>query len=203
VSAAGSSSESAPAGASNGSARPGGVSTALAHLAGAPSAQAQQPVPPPALPDGAPFREQDFALTTDMAEGPMVALCSSARVGRALTVELGATMPLPDGKRVFANVSVSDAHSGEQHEICIRAGVRDRMVRVEIEDTGNGIPEGVRHRIFDPFFTTKPLGEGTGLGLWICDSILRSIGGTIAVHAGATRGTCFVMDLPIASDAQA
>jgi two-component system NtrC family sensor kinase len=73
------------------------------------------------------------------------------------------------------------------------------MVRVEIEDTGNGIPEDVRDRIFDPFFTTKPFGEGTGLGLWICHGIIRSIGGTIEVHPGAaSRGTCFVMDLPIA-----
>jgi hypothetical protein len=109
VSAAGSSRESALAGASNEPARPGGVSSDPAHLAGAPSARAQQPAPPPALPDGPPFREQDFALTTDMAEGPMVALRSSARVGRALTVELGTTMPVPDGKQVFVNVSVSDA----------------------------------------------------------------------------------------------
>jgi signal transduction histidine kinase len=106
--------------------------------------------------------------------------------------------------QVFLNLLINAAqaipkHSGGDHEICVRAAVRDGMVRIEIEDTGNGIPESVRDKIFDPFVTTKPLGEGTGLGLWICDSILRSIGGTIGVRPGATRGTCFVMDLPIAS----
>jgi C4-dicarboxylate-specific signal transduction histidine kinase len=106
--------------------------------------------------------------------------------------------------QVFLNLLVNAAqaipkHSGNDHEIRIRAAARDRMVRVEIEDTGSGIPESVRDRIFDPFFTTKPFGEGTGLGLWICHGIIRSIGGTIEVHPGAaSRGTCFVMDLPIA-----
>jgi signal transduction histidine kinase len=106
--------------------------------------------------------------------------------------------------QVFLNLLVNAAQaipkqSGGDHEIRIRATARDRMVRVEIEDTGSGIPESVRDRIFDPFFTTKPFGEGTGLGLWICHGIIRSIGGTIEVHPGAaSRGTCFVMDLPIA-----
>jgi two-component system NtrC family sensor kinase len=106
--------------------------------------------------------------------------------------------------QVFLNLLVNAAqaipkHSGDDHEIRIRAETRDRMVRVEIEDTGNGIPDHVRDRIFDPFFTTKPFGEGTGLGLWICHGIIRSMGGTIEVHPGAaSRGTRFVMDLPIA-----
>ena len=107
--------------------------------------------------------------------------------------------------QVFLNLLVNAAqaipkHSRDDHEIRIRAQVRDRMVRVEIEDTGNGIPEDVRGRIFDPFFTTKPFGEGSGLGLWICHGIIRSIGGTIEARPGAaSRGTCFVMDLPIAA----
>jgi signal transduction histidine kinase len=106
--------------------------------------------------------------------------------------------------QVFLNLLVNAAQaipkqSGENHEIRIRAQAGDRMVRVEIEDTGNGIPEHLRDRIFDPFFTTKPFGEGSGLGLWICHGIIRSIGGTIEVHPGAaSRGTCFVMELPIA-----
>jgi two-component system, NtrC family, sensor kinase len=106
--------------------------------------------------------------------------------------------------QVFLNLLVNAAqaipkHSGGEHEIRIRAAQRDQVVRVEIEDTGVGIPEQVRDRIFDPFFTTKPFGEGTGLGLWICHGIIRSIGGTIEVRPGAaSRGTCFVMDLPIA-----
>jgi len=107
--------------------------------------------------------------------------------------------------QVLLNLLVNAAqaipkHTGEDHEIRIRAQRRDHMVRIEIEDTGNGIPEQVRDRIFEPYFTTKPFGEGTGLGLWVCHGIIRAVGGTIEARPGAgSRGTCFVLELPIAA----
>ena len=49
---------------------------------------------------------------------------------------------------------------------------RENMVRLTVEDNGPGIPKAVRTRLFEPFFTTKDVGEGTGLGLWLCWSIV-------------------------------
>jgi signal transduction histidine kinase len=73
----------------------------------------------------------------------------------------------------------------------------DKMVRVEICDTGPGIPQDVREHIFEPFFTTKPFGEGTGLGLDLAFNIVvKKHRGDLRVESGpgATR---FIVLLPL------
>jgi two-component system, NtrC family, sensor kinase len=70
-------------------------------------------------------------------------------------------------------------------------------VVIQIEDTGDGIaPETLAH-IFEPMFTTKRMGTGTGLGLAVCDQIVRQHGGTIRVESEVGRGTCFIIVLPV------
>jgi signal transduction histidine kinase len=71
------------------------------------------------------------------------------------------------------------------------------LIRVEVEDTGPGIPEEALGKIFDPFYSTKPPGEGTGLGLAICLRILEADGGRIHVQSKEGEGTSFTILLPI------
>jgi two-component system NtrC family sensor kinase len=59
------------------------------------------------------------------------------------------------------------------------------------------MPPEVERRLFEPFFTTKPAGQGTGLGLPICRSIVESHGGRIEVDTAPGRGTCFTVVLPL------
>ena len=82
-------------------------------------------------------------------------------------------------------------------EITITTRAVGDSVEVEIADDGPGIPSGVVARIFDPFFTTKPQGEGTGLGLSTCHTIVvNQHGGSIEVTSspGDTR---FTVRLPV------
>ncbi len=67
---------------------------------------------------------------------------------------------------------------------------RDKVV-VEVTDTGVGISAENRDRIFDPFFTTREVGEGTGLGLTVSDSILAVHGGSMEVQSTVGEGSTF------------
>jgi len=71
-----------------------------------------------------------------------------------------------------------------------------RMLEIEISDTGKGIPPELLNHIFDPFFTTKDEG-GTGLGLWVSYGIINNHGGDIHVKSTMNKGTTFTVTLPI------
>jgi PAS domain S-box-containing protein len=68
--------------------------------------------------------------------------------------------------------------------------------RLTVEDDGEGVHPELVERIFEPFFTTKTGGEGSGLGLAVCRSIVTGFGGTIDVHASELGGARFEVDLP-------
>lgn len=69
-------------------------------------------------------------------------------------------------------------------------------LRLDVMDSGEGIPEENLSHIFDPFFTTKPPGKGTGLGLAISARIIEAFGGRITVKSVPGTGSCFTLWLP-------
>ncbi len=104
-------------------------------------------------------------------------------------------------QQVFLNLinNAIDAHEGKSYgsiHISTRQDDHTGGVQVVFADTGSGISHENQEKIFDPFFTTKPVGRGTGLGLSICYSIIKRLGGDIAVHSEVGRGTIFTLFLP-------
>ncbi len=82
-----------------------------------------------------------------------------------------------------------------RHRLTLRTRTLADVVRIEVEDTGNGVPDSAMHQIFNPFFTTKPTGKGTGLGLSISLGIVSEHGGRIwAENVGG--GARFTVELP-------
>jgi histidine kinase len=93
--------------------------------------------------------------------------------------------------------------SGQQtpeKKIFLRTYHKKDKVVVEIEDTGDGIPQEILEKVFEPFFTTKQVGKGTGLGLSISYGIVKDCDGEIGVISPKGKGACFTLKFPVPDD---
>jgi signal transduction histidine kinase len=97
---------------------------------------------------------------------------------------------------LFIN-SIQAMLKGGMLKVIIRLHDTLKEVRMDVEDTGEGIPADQLTNIFDPFFTTKKEGEGTGLGLSVSYSIIKKHRGRIEVKSTPGQGTSFSIFLPI------
>lgn len=77
--------------------------------------------------------------------------------------------------------------------------IEEEEIKIEVADTGEGIPPENLGKIFDPFFTTKGVGNGTGLGLAVTYGIVQEHGGTIEAFSEQGKGTTFILSFPVAS----
>ncbi|MEH0021853.1 MAG: ATP-binding protein [Desulfobacter sp.] len=86
---------------------------------------------------------------------------------------------------------------GNEGSIHITTGTdKNGVVRLEIRDSGCGIPLEDQDKLFEPFFTTKPVGTGVGIGLSTCYAIVKSHNGDIFVQSRPGKGAVFTVTLP-------
>ena len=108
-------------------------------------------------------------------------------------------------QQVFLNLITNARHAmtekGGRGTLTLRTAVLPGeggpMIRVEVSDSGIGIPERDLQKIFNPFFTTKPVGQGTGLGLSICFGIVKEHDGQIWAESLVGLGTRVFVSLPV------
>ncbi|MEX2104548.1 MAG: ATP-binding protein [Bacilli bacterium] len=99
-------------------------------------------------------------------------------------------------KQVFLNICKNGIEAMSEGGILTinhRVDKKEKIVMIDIRDTGPGIPSFVIDKIFDPFYTTKE--NGTGLGLPVCQRIIHDMGGTIRVSTKGF-GTTFSVMIP-------
>jgi signal transduction histidine kinase len=80
--------------------------------------------------------------------------------------------------------------------LALHGAATERGVRLEVADSGPGIPADLLPHLFEPWVTTKPVGHGTGLGLSIVREVLAALGGEIHAANRDGAGAVFTIDLP-------
>lgn len=158
------------------------------------------------------FTRKESPVFTRLAVGTV--LESSARLmanemklaGVTLETDLEEGLPEIRGnpmslQQVFVNLFLNAVQAmPEGGRLTVRARREAEGVRVDVADTGRGIPPEQLDRIFEPFFTTKDPGEGTGLGLSVTYGIIEKHGGRITVESDPGRGSVFSVFLPAAGE---
>ncbi len=130
------------------------------------------------------LNERRIELQTDFTDVPNVN-CSAGRL-----------------QQVVLNLVMNAAHAmSSGGTLTLRVDSDREWVRLQVADTGIGIPAENLGRIFDPFFSTKGVwgrdsDSGTGLGLPMCRNIVTAYGGTITVESEPGKGSVFTVQLP-------
>ena len=87
-------------------------------------------------------------------------------------------------------------------EITVTTKSQNGRLQIYLRDNGIGIKKDVIANIFDPFYTSRDVGQGMGLGLSICDTIVKNHGGTLRASSEPEKWTEFCFDFPAAEPAK-
>ncbi len=127
--------------------------------------------------------------------------------GVEASVDVPAELPKVTGnprnlQQVFLNLFLNAIQAmPDGGKLAVRAAIQeDAELRVDVTDTGVGIPPENLGKVFDPFFTTKEPGQGTGLGLSVSYGIVEKHRGRITVASEVGRGTTFTIFLPLRAE---
>jgi two-component system cell cycle sensor histidine kinase/response regulator CckA len=101
---------------------------------------------------------------------------------------------MPDGGKL--TVRTANVSAEESTRLAYKGMPAAQYVRIDVTDTGTGIPGEIVDKIFEPFFSTKEVGKGTGLGLSTVYGIVKQTGGFIYVDSEPGAGTSFRIFLP-------
>jgi C4-dicarboxylate-specific signal transduction histidine kinase len=159
----------------------------------------------------APSRSADVDINEAIAE--VIALTRSELSKNRVVVqmELAKDLPVVQGDRVqlrqvilnlIVNAVEAMSQVGEGHrDMLISTVSGPGSVRIAIQDSGPGLPQGGSEQVFKAFYTTKP--TGLGMGLSICRSIVEAHGGSLWAAPNGPHGAVFCFTLPVEKKALA
>jgi two-component system, NtrC family, sensor kinase len=104
-------------------------------------------------------------------------------------------------QQVFTNLMLNAIQAMQEGgTLTLRTSAENGKVRVDVEDTGCGIPKEHLHKLGTPFFTTKEKGKGVGLGVAVVHGIVERHNGKITVQSEVGKGTTFTVYLGVHND---
>jgi C4-dicarboxylate-specific signal transduction histidine kinase len=131
------------------------------------------------------LKHKDIEVVVDFMEGPLL-LHSDKQMLEQVFVNL------------ISNAIYAVKEKGEKGgRIVLKTSRDESMLEIRISDNGTGISEENQKQMYDLFFTTKPSGKGTGLGLPICQNIIKKLGGGFSFETEIGKGTTFIVKLPV------
>ncbi len=131
---------------------------------------------------GESLRKSGIQVITELAGSLAQVSCDLVQIGQVLTNLV-----------TNAQDALEDA---EEKCITIRSYERNRLICVDVEDTGCGMTSSAAKQVFDPFYTTKPVGKGTGLGMSISYGIIKDHNGEMSIASSEGHGSRFTFSLP-------
>jgi signal transduction histidine kinase len=132
---------------------------------------------------------RNVTVNFELGDTPLLALCDPSQLQQVfVNLEMNALDAMTPGGGHLRVSAAPETVSGRE------------QLRIVFEDNGRGVPPQYAARLFDPFFTTKEPGNGTGMGLAVSQSIMRSHNGDIGFSSGPA-GSSFVVTIPMANAA--
>lgn len=126
-----------------------------------------------------------------------------ARIKPKILIECPADLKITSHKghihQIMVNLAQNAVDVLEGHRdptLVITCQVKDNKVMISMRDNGPGIAEKDSSHIFEPFYTTKPIGQGTGLGLYVSYSMAEELGASLSGGNHPDGGAMFTLALP-------
>lgn len=145
--------------------------------------------------------EESVSIDLDIESGLWTVHADSSRLQDAiLNLALNARDAMPTGGTL--TLSARNLMLGVDSKVLEEGLKPGRYVRLQVKDTGRGIPPEQLDRVLEPFFTTKPEGAGSGLGLSMVYGFVRQTGGHFEIESTVGAGTCVTLLLPASTESE-
>lgn len=147
------------------------------------------------------FKEAHVDLKVDLASDlPSISIDAQKMEQVFINLFLNAISVMPDGGEIIVTSRLErmqQAGSNVSSQMTEQFCIGDRMVIIEVKDTGHGLTESDKDKVFDPFYSSKSTGDGTGLGLSVTRSIVDMHRGLITLeNRKSITGACARIILP-------